>query len=224
MFKRVNPGQILINEKHYYVFCDIKIEKGNLSITGVEGPYKNGNCAGSCGQITLTVDKLANGWDWPMVKEFKQIWKDYHLNDMRPYCSHQRDFGWGKKGIEEVTWSLTMEAYKEQRDIKERSTDLLKEFGQAHVTDRERFILNLKHTITYPYLDPELQPFYKKHKSEMKTSGWVYEKDHPDGQLGKPCPVCSYKYGTAWKKEELPQRVIQFLEGLPESELEYPWR
>jgi hypothetical protein len=32
--------------------------------------------------------------------------------------------------------------------------------------------------------------------------GWVRPSEHPGGLLGKPCPVCGYGYGTAWKREE----------------------
>jgi len=43
---------------------------------------------------------------------------------------------------------------------------------------------------------------------------WIPEKDHPQGLLSKACPVCGYRYGSAWLKEELPQNVIDFLEVL----------
>lgn len=39
----------------------------------------------------------------------------------------------------------------------------------------------------------------------------------------KPCPVCGYKYGTAWLKEEVPTDVIKWLESLPESEIKPAW-
>lgn len=38
--------------------------------------------------------------------------------------------------------------------------------------------------------------------------GWVRPAEHPDGLLGKPCPVCGYRYGTEWKHEPLPQEII----------------
>lgn len=37
---------------------------------------------------------------------------------------------------------------------------------------------------------------------------WVRPDEHPDGLLGKPCPVCGYKYGTAWLTEPLPEEII----------------
>ncbi len=43
---------------------------------------------------------------------------------------------------------------------------------------------------------------------------WIPESENPNGLLSKPCPVCGYKYGTAWKKEELPQDVVKFIENL----------
>lgn len=60
---------------------------------------------------------------------------------------------------------------------------------------------------------------YGKHFDGQQSDSWnmlscVPYNKHPEGLLGKPCPVCGYKYGTAWLKEELPQDVIAYLESL----------
>ena len=44
---------------------------------------------------------------------------------------------------------------------------------------------------------------------EKKRSGWVYEKEHPEGVLSKPCPVCGYQYGSAWLFRAIPEEIIQ---------------
>jgi hypothetical protein len=49
------------------------------------------------------------------------------------------------------------------------------------------------------------------------------ESESPLGLLSKPCPVCGYKYGTAWKKRELPAEVITFIESLPEPTKQPAW-
>jgi len=46
----------------------------------------------------------------------------------------------------------------------------------------------------------------------------VFQKEDPNGMLGKPCEVCGYKYGTDWLFEEVPQEVIKYLESLPETD------
>lgn len=55
---------------------------------------------------------------------------------------------------------------------------------------------------------------------KFKAAGWVTEREHPRGVLSKACPVCGYKYGSAWLKEDLPAEVLAFLEALP-TELPY---
>ncbi len=42
-----------------------------------------------------------------------------------------------------------------------------------------------------------------------KTSpvGFLREDVHSCGLLCKPCPVCGYEYGSAWKREELPPKI-----------------
>jgi hypothetical protein len=125
------------------VYCRIKINDGNLSIVGVEGPKANGDALGSCGQLILSginVTDYAHGWTRERVEEFANCWSRWHLNDMRAECSHQRERG--------ETW-----------------------------------------------------------------------KTHPRAV----CPECSYRLGTAWLKEELPEEVVTFLDSLPPADIKPAW-
>ena len=47
--------------------------------------------------------------------------------------------------------------------------------------------------------------------------GWLKPEEHPEGLLCRPCPVCGYRYGTSWVREQVPQDVIDWLFFLPES-------
>lgn len=74
------------------VHCTIKYVDGRLSITGVIGAKRNGDCTGSCGQIngdlfwSLAMSNarldLAPGWGGLALRKFLLAWHDYHLNDM----------------------------------------------------------------------------------------------------------------------------------------------
>ena len=74
------------NGRMVSVYCRIKYNEGKLSISGVEGPLKNGEALGSCGQIDmhLTADNVdpAENWDKEKISKFLQIWGEWHLNDM----------------------------------------------------------------------------------------------------------------------------------------------
>ena len=66
----------------------------------------------------------------------------------------------------------------------------------------------------------------KWHLNDMKAGcehqelfGWNDYKKHPS----EPCPICGYKYGSAWNKRELPQAIIDFLEWLPETDIKPSW-
>lgn len=59
--------------------------------------------------------------------------------------------------------------------------------------------------------------------NETRTSGWLYPSEHPDGVLMKPCPVCGYKYGLSWLKEDVPDGIIKFLESLPDTDKQPAW-
>lgn len=71
-------------------------------------------------------------------------------------------------------------------------------------------------------LDPDIGIGWKFGK-HANMSSWARPEEHPRGVLGKPCPVCGYKYGTAWKVEEIPQWAIDCLKGLPTSEKTPAW-
>lgn len=66
--------------------------------------------------------------------------------------------------------------------------------------------------------DKPLRAYGKHHPNQKHDSwnmlGWVYPGEVPGGLLTVPCPVCGYKYGTAWKHKELPQAVIDFIQSL----------
>jgi hypothetical protein len=161
------------------VFCRVKYDGKRLSITGVEGPRKDGDAWGSCGQITLDPDafvSFGDGWNADKVAEFAATWERWHLNDMRAGCAHQRLYGWHTRPINPSKPTNT--------------------YGK-HFDGQERDSWNLL--------------------------GWISPSEHSDGLLGKPCPDCGYAYGTAWLTEEVPQDILEWLAGLPESEREPAW-
>jgi len=79
--------------------------------------------------------------------------------------------------------------------------------------------------------DEFLEVWTRWHLNDMNAAcehqralGWMYE-EHSDKETfkGDSCPVCGYSIGSAWLKEELPQKIIDFLEALPETELTPAW-
>lgn len=51
--------------------------------------------------------------------------------------------------------------------------------------------------------------------------GW--ENDGYDKHPSEPCPVCGYKFGTAWNGRKVPDEVIKFLESLPGTDKQPAW-
>lgn len=83
-----------------FVKVHYRMERGKdrLSITGVEGPKRNGNADGSCGQISLPeVYQPAPGWTVEMVTRLWEIWDRWHLNDLFEVKNReQKAIGWLK--------------------------------------------------------------------------------------------------------------------------------
>lgn len=227
------------------IYARIEYKAGKLSISGVIGPMGNGDCRGGCGQIEMEFqhrDPAANdyrykaedllgpacidfaeGWTEDMFLDFAQAWHDWHLNDMRAGCEHQRAEKWGKKRIEVCTWRLNDETWKAQDEIKKRALDAAATGTPFQTEVQEAFLLRLPWEVKAPREGFENQGFYDIKSAETKTAGWVYEKEHPEGCLSKPCPVCGYKYGNAWKREEVPAEILAFLADLPSSDRKPAW-
>ena len=73
-------------------------------------------------------------------------------------------------------------------------------------------------------IDPaELPNSHANRDGKGILASWVYPKEHPKGLLTKPCPVCGYRYGTAWLKKDVPQSVIDFVENLPNADKTPAW-
>lgn len=243
--KVICPGGIKIGAGTYSVYCEIKIKDGKLSISGVEGPFPNGNCAGSCGQIDMGYkhrndaddDKryqekkrlayFSLGWEEALWFDFLDIWKRWHLNDMRAGCEHQEGPEW------DTAAELEVQEYT-QVDTMAQAVEIMAKHNRA--TSEELRLLKLSNDVwekltsgsSYPYPSEAIEEllakdYLRKWKTEKKAAGWVYPFEHPRGLLCKPCPVCGYKYGSGWRREEIPAGVVEFLRGLPDSDRKPAW-
>ena len=79
------------------VFIEVKWTGTRLSITGVEGPKRNGDARGGCGQIVYDAAQqaalsLAPGWDRTLIARLFEVWDRWHLNDVRAGSPRQSEF------------------------------------------------------------------------------------------------------------------------------------
>lgn len=219
------------------VFCKINLSNdGRLSITGVEGPKSNGDCRGSCGQIVMSLGantvEPAPGWDRDKIARFLEIWDRWHLNDMRAGCEHQRDWPTTEK-VEVVTYGLTKEAFQLRKAAKDKAAHAHARRLRGLTVDEPKFsdtelaLIELddwfKGRHSPPDADSPLSGCFEVRKREQKALGWIRQDEHPRGLLSKPCDVCGYKYGTAWKREDVPADVIAELAALPDTDKTPAW-
>lgn len=247
MYKIVNPCECKVytrgKEIYKNAFVRIEYKNSRLSICGVVAPLGNGNALGGVGQC---IDEIKNGiptdeWSREMLDKLCDIWEEWHLNDMRPYCSHMKELGWVEQTYEKVKvakWTLTNEAYNKKAEIEGKALNCLRNGRSFTPTTDEIAYANMKYFITV-YNDESLSHEYGKlyanayelkekdclgsSNIEYKTRGWIPYKDNKLGFLGKPCPICGYKYGTSWKSEEVPKDVLKWLENLPKTKVRPAW-
>lgn len=93
--------------QHPKVFVTVSWNGERLSFTGVEGPMRNGNCRGSCGQIDMGWREDPERWIYggremprARVERLMELWQRWHLNDMKAGCEHQRAEGWDQRPID----------------------------------------------------------------------------------------------------------------------------
>lgn len=232
----INPCKCDVGtDKMYNAFVEISYKNGKLSLHGVIGPRRNGDCYGSFGQC---IGKIREGtpnpgWSRETLDKLCDIWDEWHLNDSRPYCEHQKALGWDKEALQPVTlyhYCLNPEASKKQKEAEATAIAALKNGETFTPTKDQSFYASLPYFLdVYGDQNMDVTSCYKPYNnsihgaSETKTRGWISFDKSELGLLGKPCPVCGYKYGTEWKKEEVPKEVIDWLFGLPETTIEPAW-
>lgn len=208
------------------VFCEIELKAGRLSICGVEGPTRDGNAIGGCGQILDAVREItsfAPGWTAALRDHFVLMWDLWHLNDMRAGCEHQRASWDLTKRCTLVTYRLTKEGLREKNNVERKTLEQAERSGAVQLSIIEREALKRPWEIKLPAEAPEPGIYYQEKGRETKLAIWVRPEEHPDGLLCKPCEVCGYRYGSAWLREDVPQSVIEWLQGLPETDLKPAW-
>lgn len=240
MKKIINPCSCEVYRGTANAFVAIEYDKdgGRLSLHGVIGPMSNGDCKGGAGQCVdeIRKGKPVNVWTHEMLNKLCDIWDRWNLNDMRPYCQHQKELGCDKIAGEKITlyhYRLTDEANKLKKAAEKAAMDALRKGKTFTPSEDQAFFAGLEYCLdTFGTLSEELTPHYRPKKplypgdsgpTETKMRGWVLCEESDLGILCKPCPVCGYKYGTRWLKEKVPQDVLEWLFTLPETELRPAW-
>lgn len=182
--------------------------------------------------------KFAKGWDEDKWLKFLDVWARWHLNEMRPGCEHQRGPEWNTEApVTTYFYRLTDEVCKERKRDADMAVECLKTGETLVPTERQVLLANLQRIVSRPTQMDESDPLsqyytpngpqyeHDSYNSPSKTerAGWVRFSEHPAGLLMKPCPVCGYHYGKEWRREEVPEDVLEFLAGLPDSDLTPAW-
>lgn len=81
------------------VVATVKFTNGKFTIIGDVGPKGRYGC----GQILSVRSRIFKSpYTDGQLDFFFKIWKDWHLNDMRAGCEHQRALGWDKIKLDDA--------------------------------------------------------------------------------------------------------------------------
>lgn len=200
-----------------------------LHIVGVVGPRSNGDCytCGQCGD-ELRHGIANEGWTADSLYKLLDIWQRWHMNDMLPYCEHQRDWDGGKE-CKLYEYKMTDDTRKRRDALKESIHKMLMAGDSVQLSESQRTLLGSKYFVTtYKDSAPTGYELYKEHTKYARElypmeSDTKWGDKHPDGILTKPCPVCGYRWGSSWRAERVPAEVLQWLEALPDSTRKPAW-
>lgn len=237
--KVVNPCSCdIAGQSSAPAFAKIIYDGRNLSISGVIGPMRHGNCRGSAGQCVEEIRQGKPTYDWSRAQldQFCNIWTRCHLNDLRPYCVHQLALGWPKQAAEKVTLyrlRLKDDARRKKRAAEKAAIQALQKGMTFTPTHEQIFYATLPECLETDVAPEELvlasyeprKPLYPGDAgpTEISTRGQLSYEKSAQGILCKPCPICGYRYGTKWLWEAVPQEVLLWLSALPDSRVHPIW-
>lgn len=94
--KRIIPVKIKgVTGIYFNVKVSISFKESRLSIVG-----NSSEMSGQIWQYLQSLNsedyQLQEGWTEEMYRKLLDIWEQWHLNDMRAGCCHQRALGWNK--------------------------------------------------------------------------------------------------------------------------------
>lgn len=232
--KTLQPCMCDVGDENARGFVKVEFDGDRLSITGVVGPMWNGNCKGSCGQCVeeIRAGEPVKGWTRKMLDQLCDVWDRWHLNDMRPCCEHQRELGWLEQAgetIDQYHWCLSDKMLKH---VKDRVFQDVLDGRTPNLSAEERTAVQSPRWVVTPtneppepkaFYVPGIKPFERVRRGNAWYQGSTLGENDPRGLLGKPCPVCGYRYGSAWQKEDVPQNVLDWLAGLPNATAKPAW-
>lgn len=103
-----------------------------------------------------------------MLDKFCSIWDEWHLNDMRPYCKHQKELGWDKLAVTPVTlyhYRLNSKTLRLQESMKKSSWKMLCDGMTAALSDDQIEVAKLPYSLTLPHeISGEAALYYEPQK------------------------------------------------------------
>lgn len=173
-------------------------------------------CAGQCSDVIPNFVEALEGEDRDKLNAIYELWKKYHLNDSYADCEHDINSKVAGEKITLYTYSFKGGDFSRlENNLKLIENNSLLS-SNIKVPNCLKVIQNeyrWQFTSEFPlsHFPRKIRKLYKLFRTETKTRGWVRynEKLTPSGVLCKPCPVCGYKYGTAWNYRPIPDNDLE---------------
>lgn len=154
-----------------------------------------------------------------LYKQIMDLWQKYHLNDLNADCEHAINEALAKKDLTIYHYSFKGDFTKLENKLKLiKNNKILSENIKLNKLCKTylKYGYAFKSEFSFKQLPKSIKRLYKLRETEVKTAGWVTYNEAltPSGILSKPCPICSYKYGTAWCYRAIPTKDLKLIKKL----------
>lgn len=215
--KSFNFGKVAYNGKSKYnqVTLEVKLRVDNKVTFSASGEVWNRLhsdilMGGQC------IDDIYNDFkhelsNISLYKNIMGLWRKWHLNDMHPDCIHQRELGWSDILLDDSR-PKTQDNMASWTYPKRQGLELLG--YKLYEFIPFNFVIGGEYN---SYIKISMHKIKNLVKKLFKVDVWRDEsKAHAKGVMGKPCPVCGYKYGTSWVHEPISNQDLDLIMELLE--------
>lgn len=184
--------------------------------------------AGQCLDVIPEFSETLEDESKKELNSIYELWKKYHLNDMHADCEHDTHGKVAGESITLYTYSFKGSYFKpnDKLELAENNSLLKNNIKIPNYLKTIKDKYRLLFTTEYPlsHFPKKISKLCELSKTEAATRGWIRYDEvlTPSGILCKPCPVCGYKYGTAWNYRPIPNidlKRIYKLMDITESEV-----
>lgn len=188
------------NNNNQLVFSATGCHYSGLTFLNPKDLISAGQCLNCIPDFVKTMENKSK------IKELLEVyklWKEWHLNDMKTWCTHMN---YGQFP------NIKIKMHKLVGNDEYEKLSKIRHLPPKYIVVSEQGLINIPRAL-YDYASYDTKQ--NKH-IELKSNGRItYDPIFsPEGLIGKECPICGAKYGHSWYYRPIPKNVLNKIKKL----------